>query len=181
MFAFPLLFLPVLWWANKTLPETRRYTVAADVLGDLSVNRRRFLLIGFSAFAGAIFLSPASQLQNEYLRDEQGFSATSISLFRMVISTPAGLGILVAGIIADRRGRRIIGAVGLGVGALATAMIYRSSGAMLGRSQRPALASRCLAYPLPCGATKLNCSRPRAEPESAVGSTSSVSRQLSDL
>ncbi len=131
VFGFPVVFIPVLWWAHKTLPETRRYAVAPATKRPELVSRNRFLLIAFSAFAGALFLSPASQLQNEYLRDEQGFSATNISVFRMVISTPAGLGVLFAGIIADRKGRRTIGAVGLGIGSIATAMIYRSSGAML--------------------------------------------------
>jgi MFS family permease len=75
-----------------------------------------------------LFLAPASQFQNEFLRDERGFSAAMITVFTLATSTPAGLGIVVGGRLADVRGRRIVGAVGLVGGAAATAGLYLSAG-----------------------------------------------------
>lgn len=124
-------FLPILWWAWRNLPETRRFDISDRRTKPTVVNRRRFALIAFSAFAGAVFLSPASQLLNEYLRDDLGFTATSISVFRLIVYAPAGLAVLIAGILADRLGRRYVGAIGLGVGSITSALIYFSDGSTL--------------------------------------------------
>lgn len=127
----PALFLPALLWVARRLPETRRFDRAAETGASAPVNRRRFLLIAFSAFASALFLSPASQLLNEYLRDEQAMSAGAISLFRLLIGTPGGLVVLIAGIAADRVGRKPIGGIGLGVGVVFNVLIFFSSGLWL--------------------------------------------------
>ena len=118
-------------WAYRTLPETRRFTRAVENHAPAPVNRRRFALIAGSAFASALFLSPASQLLNEYLRDELSFSAGRISLFRLITGTPAGLIILGAGVLADRIGRKPIGGVGLALGALGSAAVFFLDGAAL--------------------------------------------------
>lgn len=127
----PLMFVPALIWVARRLPETRRFDIADEVQAPAPVDRRRFALIAFSAFAGALFLSPASQLLNEYLRDEQGMSAGAISLFRLLTGTPAGLVVLAAGVAADRVGRKPIGGLGLGIGVIFSATIYFTSGATL--------------------------------------------------
>ncbi len=127
----PILFVPALLWVARRLPETRRFDRASEVAAPAPVDRRRFTLIAFSAFASALFLSPASQLLNEYLRDEQGMSAGAISLFRLLTGTPAGLIVLIAGIAADRVGRKPIGGFGLGFGVLFTAIMFFTSGAAL--------------------------------------------------
>lgn len=127
----PVLFIPALLWVARHLPETRRFDVADQVKAPAPVDRRRFALIASSAFASALFLSPASQLLNEYLRDEQSMSAAAISAFRLITGTPAGLVVLAAGIAADRIGRKPIGGVGLGVGVVFSALVFFSNGAML--------------------------------------------------
>jgi len=127
----PVLFVPALVWVARRLPETRRFGVADEVQAPAPVDQRRFVLIAFSAFASALFLSPASQLLNEYLRDEQGMTAGAISVFRLLTGTPAGLVVLGAGIAADRIGRKPIGGIGLGVGVGFSLLVFFTSGLAL--------------------------------------------------
>ncbi|MBT8241471.1 MAG: MFS transporter [Acidimicrobiia bacterium] len=133
VYLIPVLFLPVIVWIWRIMPETRRFT-AADLVrspGFSSVNLRWFALIVFIYSAVSVFGAPAGQLQNEYLRDDLGFSAGDISLFRVLITTPAGLVILLAGWVADRRGRRMIAAVSLAVGSVMAALFFRVEGTAL--------------------------------------------------
>lgn len=133
VYLVPLLFLPAVRWIWRTMPETRRFTAAdrAHSPGMSAVNRRWFFLLAFVYFATAAFGAPAGQLQNEYLRDDVGFSAADISLFRIIISTPAGLVVLAAGWIADRRGRRAIGSVSMAIGAISGAAFFSQEGLSL--------------------------------------------------
>ena len=128
VYLVPLLFLPLLWWVARHLPETRRFDAAIEVGAPAAVNWWRFALIGGTAFAASIYLSPASQLRNEFLRDDRGYSAAGISLFQLVVSFPAGTVIVIAGRAADRLGRRRVGAVGIAGGAILSAVSYQVSG-----------------------------------------------------
>lgn len=128
VYLVPLLFLPLLWWVARHLPETRRFDAATEVGAPAAVNWGRFALIGGTAFLSSIYLSPASQLRNEFLRDDRGFSAAGISLFQLLVSTPAGVSIVVAGRAADRLGRRRVGAVGVAAGAVLSAVSYQVAG-----------------------------------------------------
>jgi MFS family permease len=86
---------------------------------------------------------------NEFLRDERGFSAARISLFTLATNTPGAIGIIVGGRLADTRGRRIVGAVGVAGGvALTVAMVLSGGwpmwalsvlGAVVGAATVPAL------------------------------------------
>ena len=49
-------------------------------------------------------------------------------MFQILTNTPGGLGIVVGGKLADRRGRRLIGAVGVGAGVLFTVAMYLVGG-----------------------------------------------------
>jgi len=80
-------------------------------------------------FLGALFLAPASQFQNTFLRDEHGFSAAQLTLFTIVTTTPAGLAIVAGGRAAEVRGRRIVGAVGAAGGGVLGALGFWVSGA----------------------------------------------------
>ncbi|CAN5611405.1 hypothetical protein BH10ACT3_BH10ACT3_14300 [soil metagenome] len=70
------------------------------------VNVWRFVLIAAVFFLLNVFLAPASQLQNDYLRTEVGFSGLMITIFVLATSTPGGMGVLLGGRVADIRGRR---------------------------------------------------------------------------
>jgi len=89
---------------------------------------KRFALLATSAVLLSAFSAPASTLQNTYLTSELDFSGARVTMFKLVTSTPIGLGILVAGRIADRRGRRRVGAFGLLAGVIFTALEYSSTG-----------------------------------------------------
>ena len=78
-----------------------------------------------------MFAAPASQFQNDFLKDHRGYTALGITLFTLATSTPAGIGIFVAGRLADTRGRRPVGAIGLLGGTAFMVLAYHSSGAAL--------------------------------------------------
>jgi MFS family permease len=128
VYLVPAAFLPVLWRIARSFPETRRFDAATVHRSPSPINWRRFALLGGAAFLAAIFLAPASQLRNEYLRDDLGYSASAVSLFLLVIFLPGGAALVAAGVMADRIGRRWIGAIGLGAGALLGALSYQLDG-----------------------------------------------------
>lgn len=129
------LSLPIVWHVRRHLPESRRYVLleaeravkspgptepdgAVRARSTKSVSVSRFVLVGAIFLLLNVFLAPASQLQNDYLRTEVGFSGTLISVFVLLTSTPGGIGVLVGGKVADLYGRRwaiIPGLTALGV------------------------------------------------------------------
>jgi MFS family permease len=147
LYAVPLLFLPLIRAVARNLPESRRF--AAPHASAPTGHGRRLWLLGVSGFLAALFVAPASQFQNEFLRTEQHFSALKITLFTLGTNTPGGIGVVVGGKLADKRGRRMIGAAGLIFGAGLTAVMYLTSGpqiwvwslaaAVLGAATVPAL------------------------------------------
>jgi MFS family permease len=103
---------------TRRLPETRRFT-AAHITRDVRaprLNRRRLLLLGAVAFAGNVFVAPSSLFQNNYLTDIRGFSGGMIAVFSLAVGTPAALGLIVGGRVADTRGRRHLIAVTVPLG-----------------------------------------------------------------
>lgn len=136
VYAIALVFLPVAAWAAGKLPTTRRFAVAIrsstrESLVELRTSpvlRHRLLLLGIGAMLATVFSTPASQFDNQFLRDELGFSASRISLFTVVTGTPIGLGVLAGGMLADRFGRRPIGAIGTAIGATMTLVSFYSDG-----------------------------------------------------
>jgi len=130
LYAFGLLFLPLIASASRHLPESRRF----DRLGSSSRpprpdrapgpapssararHRRRLLLLCAGGFLFALFATPSGQFQNEFLRTERHFSAARITVFSLVCGTIGGLGVLIGGRLADTRGRRVVAAVGVGLG-----------------------------------------------------------------
>jgi MFS family permease len=110
LYVLPLVGLWVLRRAGRHLPESRRYEVPHATV-PLGGHRRRLLLLAVSSLLLNLFKDPASQLLNEFLRDERGYSALKIALFSIFTNVPGFLGVLVGGRIADQRGRRVVGGV----------------------------------------------------------------------
>jgi MFS family permease len=81
-----------------------------------------------SAFLLLVFAAPASQFQNDFLKDHRGYTAAGITLFTLLTTTPAGIGIFMAGRLADTRGRRGVGAVGLLGGTAFIVVGYHTAG-----------------------------------------------------
>ena len=126
-YAVPLLGLAVVAAVARRLPESRRFE-RPHAATTLPTHGRRLALLAGAAFLGALFIAPAFQFQNDFLREEHGFSAARISLFTILTSTPGALGIVFGGRLADVRGRRLVGAVGVAGGTLAVVASFASSG-----------------------------------------------------
>jgi MFS family permease len=135
LFLVPLLGLIRIRKLGRALPESRRFT-AREVRAETAatsaikshIDRGRLLLLAATALFLSLFVTPASFFLNEYLRTERDFSALNITFFQILTNTPGGLGIVVGGMLADARGRRVIGAIGLGAGVGFTVLMYLGSG-----------------------------------------------------
>jgi MFS family permease len=110
--------------AAASTPATPRADPPRHEARRTRLDRGRFALLAASGFAWSIFLAPAAQFLNEYLRTERGFSSFEITLFVLATNTPGGLGIVAGGRLADRRGRRIVGVVGIAGGVGFTVVSY---------------------------------------------------------
>jgi MFS family permease len=137
IFLVPLLLVLVARALLRHLPESQRFVRAeATDLDDEAArtpearrsHRFRLLLLGASGFLTQLFLAPSSQFFNEFLRDDRGFSALKITFFQIATNLPGGIGIVVGGKLADVRGRRIVGSIGLVVGVGSTVIMYNVFG-----------------------------------------------------
>jgi MFS family permease len=130
VYIVPLLGLPFFVRLARRIPESRRFTKPHG-RATMRGHRGRLALLGAASFFGLVFLAPVSQFQNEFLRSEHGFTAIEITIFTLATNTPGGIGIVVGGRLADLRGRRIVGAVGLIGGAVLLTVAYQVAGALL--------------------------------------------------
>jgi MFS family permease len=140
LFLVPLLAVWPMVVAGRRLPETRRFAVArasasTTPAGDddrARTPRRRLVgrlaLLAGSALLLELFIAPSANFLNEYLRTEHGYTAGQIALFTILTNTPAGIGIVVGGRWADARGRRALGAFGLGAGTALTVATFLTGG-----------------------------------------------------
>ena len=99
-----LMWLPVAVSLARQLGETKRFETAHPHAPHL--NRRRLVLISSVALASNVFVAPASFFQNRYLGDVRGYSGGRIALFTLATGTPASIGLIVGGKIADVISRR---------------------------------------------------------------------------
>jgi MFS family permease len=130
LYVLPLLGVPLALWVLRRLPESARFE-RAHAEAEMAGHGRRFWLLAASGFLLAVFAAPSTQFLNEYLRDERGYSAAAITLFVLVTATPGGIGIIVGGRLADLRGRRLVGAIGIVGGTLAILLRYSTAGASM--------------------------------------------------
>jgi MFS family permease len=158
LFVVPILLIFAVRAMGRHLPESQRFIraettdvddVASHTPDARKAHRRRLTLLASSALFVQIFFTPASQFFNEFLRDERGFSALQITFFQIITNLPGGIGIVVGGKLADTKGRRVVGSVGLIGGVGATVIMYNVLGwpmaawsvigAVLGAAVVPAL------------------------------------------
>ena len=131
IYLVPLLGLPFFLAIGRRLPESRRFVRPHDTGTTLAGHRARLLLLASTAFFGLMFFAPNTQFQNDFLRNEHGFSALELTLYTLGTSTPAGIGVVVGGRLADTRGRRQVGVVGTVGGVLLLALTYQVGGIWL--------------------------------------------------
>ena len=127
VYLIPLLGLPLVRVLARQLPESRRF-VRPHTETQMAGHGRRFWLLAISGLLAGIFVAPASFFLNRYLDTERGFSAARISLLTITTNTPGAIGIVVGGRLADIHGRKIVGAIGLAGGAIATALFFATAG-----------------------------------------------------
>ncbi|MGA9276201.1 MFS transporter, partial [Ilumatobacter sp.] len=132
VYLIALIWCVVAFDLTRRLPETRRFTADAERVDRPRkvprLDRKRFLLLATVAFAGNVFIAPASFFQNTYLEDIRGFNGSSIALFSILIGTPAGIGLILGGRFADRHGRRRLITVALPVSTLSIVAAFTVGG-----------------------------------------------------
>jgi MFS family permease len=127
LYAVAILGLPMIRVIGRRLTETRRFAAPHAQAGAAGHGGRLWLL-GIAALCLNLFSIPAAQFQNEFLRDERGFSAGRISLFVIATNIFGAIGIVVGGKLADTRGRRVVGAFAISGGVGATVVMFLMSG-----------------------------------------------------
>jgi MFS family permease len=127
LFLLPVLGLAPLPAVARRLAESRRFQ-APHPEAPLAGHGGRFWLLGASAFLVNVLAAPGGFFLSRYLLEERGFSAAAISAFSLAAGTPAVLGLIAGGRLADTRGRRPVGAVALLAGTATTVLVYLSSG-----------------------------------------------------
>ncbi|MEZ5178544.1 MAG: MFS transporter [Acidimicrobiales bacterium] len=130
LYVVPLLALPLFLKIGRRLPESRRFA-RSHGRSTLAGHRMRLLLLAASSFFALVFFAPNTQFQNDFLRDEHGFTAIQITIFTILTNTPGGIGIVVGGRLADTRGRRLVGAVGTIGGAVLLGLRFLVGGPFL--------------------------------------------------
>ncbi len=131
LYLVPLVALPLTWWLARHLRESERFEQLRNLPERDSADsmiRSRLILVAAAAFFVLMFAAPASQFRNDFLRDERGFSTPKVSLFVLATNTPVGIGVAIAGKLADRKGRRPIGAFAIFGGTLLTLGTYAFDG-----------------------------------------------------
>ena len=127
LYVVPVLALPLLPGIRQRLPETRRFA-AHHPETSIAGHGTRLWLLAAAGLLTNLFIAPQSQFGNRFLRTELGFSGARIGMFSVVTGTPASIGIVVGGRMADVRGRRVVGALALLVGSLCTLTFFFSTG-----------------------------------------------------
>jgi len=135
IFVAAALIFPVLWGLQGQLQESRRFEALRQRKGRPAIvtplMKRRFVMLASVGLALSMFSAPASNFQNEYLLNTRGFSAARVSLYSLIVSTPVGVGVAIAGTQADRRGRRIVGIIGILGGVCFAVVRYNIGGSLM--------------------------------------------------
>ncbi|MFM8907313.1 MAG: MFS transporter [Actinomycetota bacterium] len=150
LYVFSLLWLPVAYVLQRNLRETARFARVHDIAGAARVARiapSRFVIQIVAASLTSVFIGSASVYLVNYLRDVRNYDALGVSLFTIGTALPAGVGLIIGGRLADRRGRRIAGSASLALGSLLVAASYSASGVTMWLAEM--LGGICLgiAYP----------------------------------
>jgi MFS family permease len=109
VYLLSLIWLLPAYHLTHYLPETHRFQqrhAAAHAL-----DRRRFATISIVAITANLFVAPASFFMNRYLDDVRGYTGGGVALFTLSTATPASLGLILGGRIADIAGRRAVLAI----------------------------------------------------------------------
>lgn len=123
LYAAPLLMVPAVLRYTRLLPESRRYERPHPRVA-MSQHVSYLWLICLASFLLNLFIGPAPQFRNEFLRDERAFSALNLSLFAVLTALPGAVGILVGGRLAETTGRRRVVGISASLGGVLVAMSF---------------------------------------------------------
>ena len=104
VYVLSLVWLPVAVSLTRHLRETRRFETQHTVAPPLP--RSRLLITCAVAMWSNLFIAASSYFQNNYLDKVRHYSGGGIALFTMLTVTPASIGLIVGGRMADLVGRR---------------------------------------------------------------------------
>ena len=138
LYLLSLIWLPVAFVLQRQLRETQRFTrvqTFTDSVPVARVSRSRLFTQIVAAFLISVFIASASVYFVNYLRDERNYNALMVSIFTIVTAMPAGFGLIIGGRIADRRGRRQVGAFSLAIGTLLVVVAFATAGPAMWISQ----------------------------------------------
>lgn len=153
IYALSLVWLPVAFLISRKLPESARFTrqergfarhLSGAARSGLTRNLGRICTV---VFLTNIFIATMSIFQNRYLKDTRGYSALLVALFTAATSSPAAVGLVVGGRVADERGRRLLGAVMTPVGAVLLAGSFAVHGSLMWALAILGAVALGLAYP----------------------------------
>jgi MFS family permease len=136
IYVIGLVWLIIAYALMKWLPESERFIRhvpktkmrAAYIADALRGNLGRICSV---VFLTNVYIATASIFQNRYLKEERGYSAALVALFTIVTSSPATFGLIIGGRVADERGRRILGATLVPIGAFLLALSFSTSGVVM--------------------------------------------------
>ncbi|MEY2401656.1 MAG: hypothetical protein QOJ08_1767 [Ilumatobacteraceae bacterium] len=129
VYLLSLIWLPPAYSVTRHLPETHRFEQRHVVAPHL--DRRRFAIISIVAISANLFVAPASFFQNRYLDDVRGYTGGGIALFTLCTATPASLGLIVGGRIAEVVGRRAVLAICMPLSTLLIVGTFSSAGSSM--------------------------------------------------
>jgi MFS family permease len=128
VYLLPLLYLFLVPGIAQRIGESKRFVAPHAANARIHDHAGRFWLVALSGLAMNLLVAPASGFQNQFLKEERGYDGAAISLYTLVTQTPAGIGVLLGGIIADAYGRKVLGAVAISVGAVTSVLQFYSHG-----------------------------------------------------
>ena len=134
---------------QRKLPETLRFAERHERHPETAthIDRRRIVAQSLVAIFGNIFIAASSVFQVRYLKDVRGYSAFTITIFVFVTGTPATLGLLLGGKLADTRGRKNLAAITFPLGAIVLAVAFSTSGIPMWIATATGGLCLALAYP----------------------------------
>lgn len=137
---------------TKYLPESQRFVPREQVSTDTRTYSRAALRKNLGRICSVVFLTnvfiaTVSIFQNRYLKEDREYSASLIAVFTIVTSSPASLGLIVGGRLADEKGRRMLGATMVPLGAVLMATSFVTSGAAMWTSAIAGGIAFGLSYP----------------------------------
>jgi MFS family permease len=127
VYVIPLAGLLLLPGIARRLPESKRFE-RPHPDAELRGHGRRFWLLAAAGFLLNLFVAPDAQFANRFLKHERHYTGGSIGLLSIVSGTPGAIGVIVGGLVADRRGRRPVIVASMTVGTVLSVVFYFSSG-----------------------------------------------------